>query len=202
LREILTKLESKEAKVREDEQKQSEDKVDEEAAPEIQGVYLPCSDQVLLARAGELKLASRPATGAGAFLSDPASAHFGNRVRDLLDEVRLFVAPAEVRTIGRVLDVSKIEEKKISQLLLARLEGSYNGSSVLVPYFEALLAVKAMVRAAINQFKRIEDKARDIEVQDLLQKELPAESIEEAGEESKNLIDVNMLLAVLVQLED
>jgi hypothetical protein len=59
-----------------------------------------------------------------------------------------------------------------------------------------------MVRAAISQFKRIEDKARAAEVQDLLQKELPGQSIEEAGAESKNLIDVNMLLAVLVQLED
>ena len=71
-----------------------------------------------------------------------------------------------------------------------------------MPYFEALLAVKAMVRAAISQFKRIEDKVRAVEVQDLLQKELPGQSIEDAGAESKNLIDVNMLLAVLVQLEE
>lgn len=201
LREILDKLGSKEAKVNEDE-KRSEVKADEEVAPEIQCAYLPCSDQVMLARASELKLAARPATGAGEFLSDPASAHFGNRLRDLLDEVRLFVTPAEVRAIGQALDVGQLEEKKIAQLLLSRLDGSYDGTSIVVPYFEALLAVKAMVRAAISQFKRLEDKARALEVQDLLQKELPAEAIEEAGAESKNLIDVNMLLAVLVQLED
>lgn len=87
-------------------------------------------------------------------------------------------------------------------MLFAMFEQSYDGSSVRVPYFEALLAVKAMVRAAISQFKRTEEKARAVEVQDLLQKELPGQSIEEASTESKNLIDVNMLLAVLVQLED
>jgi hypothetical protein len=202
LRELLVKLGSKELKADEDAQKLPEDKVEEDSTSAVRCLYLPRSDQVLLARAGELKLAARPSSNPGELLEDPASAHFGNRVRNLLDEVRLFITPAEVRTIGRVLDIGKLEEKKIASLLLARFEQSYDGSSVRVPYFEALLAVKAMVRAAISQFKRIEDKARAAEVQDLLQKELPGQSIEEAGAESKNLIDVNMLLAVLVQLED
>lgn len=202
LRELLVKLGSKELKVDEDAQKLPEDKVEEDSTSAVRCLYLPRSDQVLLARAGELKLAARPSSNPGELLEDPASAHFGNRVRNLLDEVRLFITPAEVRTIGRVLDIGKLEEKKIASLLLARFEQSYDGGSVRVPYFEALLAVKTMVRAAISQFKKIEDKARAVEVQDLLQKELPGQSIEEAGAESKNLIDVNMLLAVLVQLED
>ena len=118
-------------------------------------MYLPCSDQVLLARAGDLKLAARPTSGTGDFLADPASAHFGNRIRDLFDEVRLFLTPVDVRTMANVLDVSCIEDKKVVQLLLARLlDESYDGSSLQVPYLEALLAVKAMVRAAITQIGR------------------------------------------------
>lgn len=150
LRELLSKLKTKEAKIEESELKQAEDNAEEEAAPGIQAVYLPSSDQVLLARDNELKLSMRPASGVGEFFSDPASVHFGNRLKDLMDEVRLFITPGEVRTIGRVLDVGKVEEKKIARLLLARLEDSCDGSSVMVPYFEALLAVKAMVRAAIS----------------------------------------------------
>ena len=166
-------------------------------------MYLPCSDQVLLARAGDLKLAARPTSGTGDFLADPASAHFGNRIRDLFDEVRLFLTPVDVRTMANVLDVSCIEDKKVVQLLLARLlDESYDGSSLRVPYLEALLAVKAMVRAAITQFKRLEDKARAVEVLDLLQRGPAPETIEEAETEDKNLIDANKLLSALVQLED
>lgn len=107
-----------------------------------------------------------------------------------------------MRAIGRILDAEKLEDQKIASLLLSRFEQAYDGRSIRVPFFEALLAVKDMLRAAIVQFKRIEDVVRAVEVQDLLQKELPGPGIEEAGTEHKNLVDVNMLLSVLVQLED
>ena len=72
-----------------------------------------------------------------------------------------------------------------------------------VPYIEALLSIKAMVRHAITQYKTLESKAHSIEVQDLLQKDQPAKSDEnKSAENSANLVDVNMLLAALVGIED
>jgi hypothetical protein len=41
----------------------------------------------------ELKLVSRGSRGKGEFFEEPVSAYFGNHVKDILDEVSVFITP-------------------------------------------------------------------------------------------------------------
>jgi hypothetical protein len=143
------------------------------ATGEVHIIYLPASDKVLMSRNNELKLVSRSSRGNGEFFEDPMSCHLGNHIHDILDDTDIFISPSELKCLADSLDWSKVENDLIISSFLERFETSYNGQSVRVPYFEALLSIKGLICVALQQFKQIEDLARVIEAQDLTLREQP-----------------------------
>ena len=136
-------------------------------------IYLPASDKVLMSQNNELKLVSRGSGGNQEFLVDPISFYLGNHIRGILDEANVFISPSELKCLTGLLDWSQVENDEIISSFLERFETSYNGQSVRVPYFEALLSIKGLICVALQQFKQIEDLARVIEAQDLTLREQP-----------------------------
>lgn len=150
----------------------------------------------------QLKLVSRGSKGKGEFFDEPVSAYFGNHVKDVLDEVSVFITPSELKCLVDLLDWSQVGSEPAITHFLGRLKSSYDGRSVRTPYFDALLAIKDLARVAVQQAKHIEDLARDIESSDLTLKEQPADSNGQEEPKSLNFIDANKLLSVIVGLED
>jgi hypothetical protein len=77
--------------------------------------------------------------------------------------VRLAITPLELKNLLELLAWSQCEGSLVVSSFLERIEASYSGHAIRAPYLEALLAVKALTRVAVLQFKRIEDEARAIE---------------------------------------
>jgi len=166
-------------------------------------IYLPASDKVLISHDNALKLVARGSGGNGEFFENSISAHLGNHIYGILDEASIFISPSELKCLTDLLDWSRVENDPIVFSFLKRFETSYDGQSVQAPYFEALLSIKGLTRAAVEQFKRIEDQARTIEAQDLTLREQPDDDTTSTGvPEHLNFIDINKLLNVLVGLED
>lgn len=157
---------------------------------------------MLLSLDHQLKLVSRGPRGKGEFFDEPVSAYFGNHVKDVLDEVSVFITPPELKSLVDLLDWSQVGSEPAITHFLGRLKSSYDGRSVRTPYFDALLAIKDLARVAVQQAKHIEDLARDIESSDLTLKEQPADSNGLEEPKSLNFIDANKLLSVIVGLED
>ena len=170
---------------------------------EVKAIYLPASDKVLVARGSQLKLQSRSTRGQGEFFEGPTPAYFGNHIRSVFDQVRLAITPLELKNLLELLAWSQCEGNLVVASFLESVEASYSGHAIRAPYLEALLAIKALTRVAVLQFKRIEDEARAIEAQDLTLKEVgPLPSSDTGGLRRLNFIEVNELLSVLVSLED
>ena len=172
------------------------------ASPEVHATYLPASDKVLISRNHELKLVSREAGGRSEFFEDPVSAHFGNRIREVLDEVSLFLPPSELKWLVDTLDWSCVENQHLATPFLERLESSYDGRSVRAPFLEALLAIKGLTQVAIQQAKQIEDRARALEADELTLREGARAAADEDAQPRLDFVDANKLLSVLAGLED
>ena len=168
----------------------------------LQTLYLPASDKVLLSVDNELKLVSRGSGGSREFFTEPASLHFGNRLKDILDDVSIFIIPSELDCLLDLLNWDQVRSKSIVASFLERLRSSYDGQSFRASCLEALLSIKDLTRVAVQQAKRIEDQARAIEASDLTLKEMPEDENKQQEPAGLNFIDANRLLAVLVHLED
>ena len=157
---------------------------------------------MLLSVDNELKLVSRGSGSNREFFTEPASLYFGNRLRDILDDISVFITRSELDCLLNLLDWSQVNSNSIVASFLKRLRSSYNGQSIKAPCLETLLSVKDLTRVAVRQAKRIEDQARAIEASDLTLKDTQEDSNQQQESTELNFIDANRLLAVLVQLED
>lgn len=168
----------------------------------MHALYLASSDQVLLSYNNDVKLVSRERGGRGELFAEPLSTHFGGQVRDALDEVAIFVTQSDLECLMSLLDWSSLESPQLVSLLLERIEASYDGASFTAPCFEAMLALRAMIRTAIQQAKYIEDRSRTLEASELTRREETREVSDQEAKKSLNFIDANKVLGVLVELED
>jgi hypothetical protein len=90
-----------------------------------------------------------------------------------------------------------VGEKALVTSALAKLKLYQN--HLALPFFEGLLSIKSIMRAACLQFKRMEDRIKSVEANLL---SLSDTRIEQSKKQGIDMLEMNKILSVLVSLED
>jgi hypothetical protein len=96
------------------------------------------------------------------------------------------------------LDLSLVGEKALVGAALSKMK--LYTTNLTVPFFEGLLSVKSLLRAACLQFKRVEDRFKQVEANLLY---LSENKLQESKDKFEvDILELNKMLSILVSLED
>jgi hypothetical protein len=92
--------------------------------------------------------------------------------------VHLFIDQHEIQLLDQNLCSSLKKNSPILSSFYEKFASTFNGTSICAPYLEALLSVKLISRAIVEDFNRIENKILLVEASNITLND----NVEEKGE--------------------